>query len=277
MYQPLNSNEFKQRVAEYFDQRTEYDEEGTFHPRIAHRLVEYANLSGDQTVLDVATGTGLAAIAAAQQLAPEGWVVGVDLSVGMLEQAKRKIEALKLGNITLQVGDAEALRFSDNTFDVVLCSSALIYLTDIPKALQCWYRCLKPGGRIGFHGFSEDAFIAGVLTQKVAQRYGVPLTFNQPTGTPEKCYALLQAAGFTTIKIHTEQFGDYLSLEAAERLWNPVSINPMVHPLRQLSPQQLEQARDHYVAELKTLVSDRGIWNDITTFFCFGQKPGARS
>lgn len=273
MYQPLNSTEFKQRVAEYFNQRTEYDEEGTFHPRIAHRLVEYAKVDGDQTVLDVATGTGLAAIAVAQQLAPEGWVVGVDLSVGMLEQAKRKIEALKLGNITLQLGDVEALKFPDNTFDLVLCSSALVYLTDIPRALQCWYRWLKPGGKIGFHGFSEHAFIAGNLTQKVARRYGVSLLFNQPTGTPEKCSALLETAGFVAIEIQTEQFGDYLSLAAAEKLWNPSSINPMLHPLRQLSPQQLEQAKADYVAELKALLSDRGIWNDITTFFCFGQKP----
>lgn len=273
MYQPLNPSEFKQRVAEYFNQRTEYDAEGAFHPRIAQRLVEYASLSGDQTVLDVGTGTGLAAIAMAQQLAPEGWVVGVDLSVGMLEQAKRKIEALKLGNITLQLRDAETLNFPDNTFDLVLCSSALVYLTDIPKALHCWHRCLKPGGKIGFHGFSEHAFTASVLTQKVAQRYGISLVFNQPTGTFEKCYALLETAGFDAIEIYTEQFGNYISLEVAEKSWNPHPVNPMSHPLRQLSPQQLEQAKADYIAELKALVSDRGIWNDITTFFCFGRKP----
>ncbi|MDX2244266.1 MAG: methyltransferase domain-containing protein [Leptolyngbyaceae cyanobacterium bins.302] len=272
MLQRPNPTQFKQSLAEFFNERRHYDDEGDFHPRIAQRLIDYACLQPGQKVLDIATGTGLAAIAAAQQIAPDGWVVGVDLSEGMLNQAKRKIETLQLFNISLDLADAETLYFPEHCFDVVLCSSALVYLTDIPTNLRQWHKFLKPGGLVGFHGFSEDSFVVGVTTQKIAQRYGISLVFNQPTGTEQRCRSLLQAAGFGNITVYTEQFGDYISLETAKQLWNPGSKNPMIHPLRQLSPQQLEQAKQEYVAELVALQTDRGIWNNILTFFAFGQK-----
>ncbi|MDX2232090.1 MAG: methyltransferase domain-containing protein [Leptolyngbyaceae cyanobacterium bins.349] len=263
---------FKQGVAEFFNQRVEYDHEGDLHPRLAQRLLDYADLQPGYKVLDVATGTGLVAIAAAQQVAPTGWVVGVDLSEGMLSQAKRKLEALQLFNVSLYLKDAETLNLPEACFDYVLCSSALAYLTDIPANLGRWYRALKPGGRVGLHGFSDQAFVASVVMRTVAQRYGVTLVFNQPTETEQQYRSLLTKANFTQIAIHTEQFGHYISLETAQQFWNPDSQNPLLHPLRQLSPAQLERAKQDYYAELAALETSEGIWNDISTFFVFGEK-----
>lgn len=272
MSQRLDPAQFKRQVAEFFNDRANYDRESDFHPRLAQRLIEFADLQPGQKVLDIATGTGLVAIAVAQLVAPTGWVVGVDISEGMLAQAKRKIQALNLANISLYLTDAEGLRVPDGCFDGVLCSSALVYLTNIPGNLCRWHQWLKPGGLVGFHGFAETAFVASVLLQQIAERYGVSLVFNQPTGTPEKCRSLLQTAGFGTITIHTEQFGSYITLNEAKQLWQPDSKNPLFHPLRQLSPETLEQMKLEYVADLEAIATDDGIWNDITTFFVFGRK-----
>lgn len=272
MSQQREPDQFKQQVAAYFNDRTQYDEEGDFHPRLAQRLVEYAQLRPGQKVLDVCTGTGLAAIAAAQVVAPDGWVVGVDLSEGMLRQAKRKLEALQLFNVSLYLTDAETLYFPEHCFDVILCSSALVYLTQIPASLQLWHSFLKPGGLLAFHGFSADSFVASVVMQKVASNYGVSLIFNQPTGTEAQCRSLLQSAGFSDITIHPEQFGSYISLEVAKQMWNPDSKNPMVQPLRQLPPEQLAQAKQAYCTELEALETDRGLWNNICTFFALARK-----
>lgn len=277
MSQQQDPIQFKQQVAEFFNDRTRYDEESDFHPRLAQRLVEYAQLQPGQKVLDVCTGTGLAAIAAAQAVAPHGWVVGVDLAEGMLRQAKRKLEALQLFNVSLYLTDAETLYFPENCFDVILCSSALVYLTNIPASLQLWHSFLKPGGLLGLHGFSADSFISSVVMQKVARNYGVSLVFNQPTGTEAQCRSLLQTAGFEDITIHAEQFGSYISLEAAKQMWNPDSRNPMLYPLRQLPPAQLEQAKQDYFTELESLQSDRGLWNNICTFFAIARKSGNSS
>lgn len=273
MIHPQNPVEFKQQVAEFFNQRTRYDEEGDFHPRLAARLLDYANLQPGHKVLDIATGTGLVAIAAAQQVAPDGWVVGVDLSEGMLRQAKAKIEHIKLFNISLYLQDAETLNLPDHCFDRILCAAALIYLTNIPTQLNHWYQALKRGGIVGFHGFSDTAFVTSQVLRAIAQAYGIDLVFNQATGTEQACRSLLEQAGFTDITIHTEQFGHYLSLEQAQLGWQPDSLNPLFRPLRQLSPAQLAQAKQAYDKALASRVTEKGIWNDILTFFAFGRKP----
>jgi len=218
----------------------------------------------------------MAAIEAAQFVGSEGQVVGVDISNGMLEQAKRKVEALGLSNIQFQLADAEALDFPENSFDVILCSSAFIWMSDLNATLRLWHRLLKPGGLIGFHAFAETAFVGGIVTQKVAQKYGISYAMNKPTGTIEKCHDLLTAAGFEAIEIKPEQDGSYISLEQAKRMWagsEHPAPGQFPNPLSQLSSEQLEQAQAEFEVELEALVTEQGIWNDITIFFTFGRKP----
>lgn len=270
-------DEFKQQVADKFNARDNYDDEGDFHPRLAHRLIEYAEIRGGQKILDMATGTGLVAIETAQLVGPKGRVVGVDLSPGMLSQANSKIEAVNLRNIECLQADAETVNFPDNSFDRVLCCSALIYMTSIPAALHRWHRFLKPGGLLGFNGFAETAFITSIVLRTVAKRYGVTLpSFNQATGTTQKCEALLQAAGFEDIKVKTDQFGSYISSNQVQAQWEKMLNNPLCHSLRQLSLEQLEQLKTECFTELEALTTDKGIWNDITTFSAFGRKGVVR-
>jgi ubiquinone/menaquinone biosynthesis C-methylase UbiE len=276
MSQQLELNDYKQQIADLYNRRSDRYDEGDWHPRIAHRLVEHAHITRGQSVLDIATGTGLVAIEAAQLVGSEGRVVGVDISGGMLEQARRKIEALDLNNIELQFADAETLDFPDNSFDLVLCSSAFIWMSNLTAALRLWRRLLKPGGLIGFHAFADTAFVGGVVTQKVAQRYGILFAMSKPTGTVEKCHNLLTSAGFEQIDIKVEQYGSYISLERAKRMWAGSSHpapGQFPNPLSQLSSEQLEQVKAEFDAELEALVTERGIWNDETTFFTFGRKP----
>ncbi len=276
MSDQLILNEYKQQIADLYSRRSQTYDDSDWHPRIAHRLVEHARISSGQHVLDIATGTGMAAIEAAQFVGSEGRVVGVDISNGMLEQARRKVEALGFRNIEFQLADAEALDFPENNFDVVLCSSAFIWMSDLNAALRLWHRLLKPGGLIGFHAFAETAFVGGVVAQKVAEKYGISYAMSKPTGTIEKCHDLLAAGGFEAIEINPEQDGGYISLEQAKRMWagsEHPAPGQFPNPLSQLSSEQLEQAKAEFEAELEALVTEQGIWNDVTIFFAFGRKP----
>jgi len=267
----IELDEFKQQVADVYSHRSNNYDEGDFHPRIAHRLIECVGIYNGQKILDIATGTGLVAIEVAQLVGSQGKVVGVDISAGMLDQAKRKIEAAGLSNIELRQADAEKLEF-DNSFDRVLCCSALPLMTNLQATLRLWHRFLKPDGLMGLCVFAETAFITGVVLQKVAQRYGVSLIFSYLTGTEEKCYSLLQKAGFEDVKVKTEQYGSYISLSEAKKSWEGSLKFPLCRPLEQLSREQLQQAKADYFTELEALATDKGIWNDITTFFVLGRK-----
>ncbi len=133
MTNQTNLNEYKQEIRAFYDARTNYDNDFTY--RRAIPLVELAQLQPGQHILDVATGTGIVAIAAAEKVGSEGKVIGVDFTPGMLEQARRKIAAAGLQNIELIEADAEAINFNDESFDAIFCATAIVLLSDIPAAL----------------------------------------------------------------------------------------------------------------------------------------------
>ncbi|MFS0576738.1 demethylmenaquinone methyltransferase [Sporosarcina sp. 179-K 3D1 HS] len=96
--------------------------------------------------LDVCCGTADWTIAMAEAVGPEGNVVGLDFSAGMLEAAQPKVESYS--NITLQQGNAMSLPFADGSFDYVTIGFGLRNVPDFATVLSEMHRVLKPGGMI---------------------------------------------------------------------------------------------------------------------------------
>jgi demethylmenaquinone methyltransferase/2-methoxy-6-polyprenyl-1,4-benzoquinol methylase len=97
---------------------------------------------GDVHVLDVAVGTGLVARAARDILGETGRVTGVDLSMGMLMQARRHLPS------PLVQGVAEKLPFADACADFLTMGYALRHVTDLGSTFREYLRVLKPGGTL---------------------------------------------------------------------------------------------------------------------------------
>jgi ubiquinone/menaquinone biosynthesis C-methylase UbiE len=95
-------------------------------------------------VLDVATGTGRLPAALLTQRRFTGRITGIDASAGMLRIARDKL-ANYPGRVELQVEDAQALPFPDESFDVVACLEALEFMPDWRRALTEMCRVAKPG------------------------------------------------------------------------------------------------------------------------------------
>ena len=274
----MNSNQaaqYKSEIARLYSQRSHSYDESQWHDRIARKLVDHANLAGDSQVLDIATGTGMVAFYAASRIGPQGSVIGIDIAEGMLETARAKKEAAPHLNLRFDIGDGEALPFPLDTFDFIFCGAALIWMTDFRGALSHWRTRLRSNGRVGFHAFSEDAFVAGTVAQSVMSTYGVLYCLNRPTGTPDKCRALLESAGYRNVEIQTIEAGSYISLEEAKRAWvGPTHPAPgqFPHPMASLTAQQLDDARNEFDRRLEALNSRNGIWNDMTTFCVYGER-----
>lgn len=100
-------------------------------------------------VLDVATGTGRVPMSLLRQPAFRGAVVGLDLSAGMLTQARRNL-AEHAGRVLLVRGDAGRLPFPDAAFHAVVCCEALEFMPHPRRALAEMTRVLKPGGWLLF-------------------------------------------------------------------------------------------------------------------------------
>ncbi|MDF5731236.1 MAG: class I SAM-dependent methyltransferase [Rhizonema sp. PD38] len=266
-------SDYKQRVIEFFNRRTAYDQEGSRHPREASLLLKSVQLQKGQKILDVATGTGLVAIPAAQVVGPQGYVIGVDFSPGMISQARQKTEAARLQNIEFIESDADQLNFGDRSFDVIFCCSAIMYLADVLGTLKNWYRWLKPEGVVAFSCAAGISYMAPVQIRVCAKLFGISLQhINEPLATSEKCYKLMQEAGFRNIEVKIEEAGEYVSIGDSRMSWRGEGFYPRGNVLSQLSPQQLDQLQAEYRAEVEKLATDKGIWYETTTFFAVSRK-----
>ncbi|MCW3110174.1 MAG: 2-heptaprenyl,4-naphthoquinone methyltransferase MenG [Segetibacter sp.] len=106
-------------------------------------------------ILDVATGTGDVAILTQKIMHPTK-ITGIDISEGMLEIGKKKIEKLGLQNeIELLQGDSETLSFPDSSFDAITVAFGVRNFQNLEKGLAEMLRVLKPGGKLVVLEFSR--------------------------------------------------------------------------------------------------------------------------
>ena len=98
-----------------------------------------------ETILDIATGTGDLVIMMSNTSAKK--IIGLDISAGMLEVGKQKIEAKKLTEkIEMVLGDSENMPYPDNYFDAITVSFGIRNFETLEKGLAEIYRVLKPNG-----------------------------------------------------------------------------------------------------------------------------------
>jgi ubiquinone/menaquinone biosynthesis C-methylase UbiE len=128
------------------------------HP-IAERLCEAADLPAGWAVLDVATGTGNAALAAARCGCD---VVGVDYVPELLERGRVRARAEGL-RVEFVTGDAEDLPFPDGAFDAVLSTVGVMFAPDQEQAAAELVRVCRPGGRIALAAWTPDGFLGELL------------------------------------------------------------------------------------------------------------------
>ncbi len=105
-------------------------------------------LNPGDAVLDIGCGAGVDSLVAASLVGTAGHVTGIDVTPAMIQLARVHRERLGLNNVTFQVAEAEALPFSDCTFDAVISNGVFNLTLDKAKALEEAHRVLKPGGRL---------------------------------------------------------------------------------------------------------------------------------
>lgn len=111
------------------------------------KVVAFIGENNPKQILDIATGTGDLAIMMAS-LNPDR-IVGLDISAGMLEVGKQKIEKANLSKtIDMIVGDSENMPFDNDTFDAITVSFGVRNFANLNKGLKEINRVLKPGGKL---------------------------------------------------------------------------------------------------------------------------------
>ena len=158
---------------------------------MAERLVQAADLRAGERVLDVATGSGNAALAAARCGCA---VTGIDYVPSLLERGRARAAAEGL-EVTFAKGDAEDLKFPDASFDAVLSCLGVMFTPDQERAAAELVRVCRPGGTIALANWTPTGFI-GHLFRTITRHVPPPARVRSPLlwGTEERVRELLGGA-----------------------------------------------------------------------------------
>jgi ubiquinone/menaquinone biosynthesis C-methylase UbiE len=169
---------------------------------VSELLIEALDVHATERVMDVATGSGNAALAAARRGCE---AVGIDYVPALLERARQRAEAEGVEAIFVE-GDAEDLPFGDASFDVVCTVFGAMFAPDQERSASELARVTRPGGRIGLAAHTPEGFL-GQLFKTIGRHVAPPAGLRSPIqwGTQERL---------------TELFGDAIAeIRSEKRLY----------------------------------------------------------
>lgn len=270
----MNAQQRKQKLQATFDTVAPgYDHPALqFFQQTANRMLHHLAPNSEANWLDVATGTGMVALAAASR-SPTIAVTGIDLSNGMLAQARAKAEALHLHNIRFRQMDMEEMDFAQDEFDIATSSFGLFFIEDMGAAMQRIANTVKPGGKIAISSFATSSF--SPFSERFLSLYEAfgkqapPLAWQRlaDVSAIERIY---QTAGITDIAFYQEPLG--YSLKSEQQWWDIVWNAGFRGLLSQLSASEQEAFKTQHLEEIRTLILKGENWLDITVNIAIGTK-----
>ncbi len=160
-----------------------------------------ANIKEGDTVLDLGSGAGNDVFVARSLVGEKGYVIGVDMTEAMIEQAHKNKENLGYQNVEFVLGEIENLPLAENSIDVVVSNCVLNLVPDKKKAYQEVYRVLKPGA----HFSMSDIVTHGNLPKGIMNAAEMYAGCISGALQQEDYIEAIKDAGFKNIKITKER------------------------------------------------------------------------
>lgn len=225
----------------------------------AAALVDLVAPGEGAQVLDIATGTGVVAVAAAQRVGPTGRVVATDFVAEWTPYVAETAAEAGVANVTFEVMSAEALALPDDAFDAVFCQFGLMFVPDKLLALREMRRVLKPGGKLGLAVWSVAErvglfTVAGMIGAALPPTPGPPPPSPLSLGEPGLIERLVTEAGFRDVAAQPFTYSyDAPSAEAEWERWTSDPTNPMSARLVELSADERNAVRERVLTALEAM------------------------
>jgi len=244
-----------------------------FFQESARKMSAYFSSEESIHLLDVATGTGNAAITLAGYL-PRARITAVDFSPAMLAQARAKAKGENVVNIEFLEMDMQKLEFPDDYFDAAVCAFGIFFVEEMERQLKHISDKVKPGGRILTSCFYEGSFSPCVdLFLDRIEQYGIerpPLRWKR-IATEAGCTSLFRDAELTDIRADRKDLGYYL--ENADRWWDVIWNGGFRGLVDQLPSNNVHKFRREHMLEIEKLRTKDGIRLNLEVLHTIGAKP----
>lgn len=170
-------------------------------------MLDMADVSSGDRVLDLATGLGDTAAACARRVGPTGTVLATDGAANMLENAAAFIADQGLNNVTFAVANFNDLKIKDAGFDAGLCRWGLMFADDLHVTLSAIRETIRPGGNFAaiVWGPPERAEVQSLTNRVLMESLGLP-PVETGAGTPfalsdrDKLEHSFTKAGFANVE-----------------------------------------------------------------------------
>ena len=243
------------------------------------RMLELADISKGNRVLDIAAGAGEQTITTAKKVGISGYVLATDISSNILEYAKKMVIENGLNNVETRVMDGENLELDDASFDAVISRVGLIYFPNQQRALQEILRVLKPGGKVAVIVYStpEKNKFFSIPVSIIRNRAKLPPPLlGQPgpfslgsEGVIEKAFS---DAGFINVRSELVDSPLYLSSAAECVQFEKESFGALHQMLSSLSDTEKESVWLEIENELKSFESDNRFIGPCEMIVAMGEK-----
>jgi SAM-dependent methyltransferase len=156
-----------------------------------------AAMMPSETIIDLGSGAGFDCFLAAQQVGPQGHVIGVDMTHEMLKKARDNAARINAANVEFRLGELEHLPVADNTADAVISNCVINLVPDKEQVFRDAFRVLKPGGRLAVSDIVSTAPLPPELQSDPALLCGC-VAGAAPADSVE---GWLAAAGFVDVRV----------------------------------------------------------------------------
>jgi ubiquinone/menaquinone biosynthesis C-methylase UbiE len=236
---------------------------------IDRALLDVLNPAPGERLLEAGCGSGLLCRQIARRVAPGGHITGIDVSYGMVAAAHQQAAQEGLaGQVTFEVGQAEALAYPDGAFDAILAARLLLHVAEPERVVAELRRVVRPGGRVALMDWDFDTVVVDHSNRELTRRllHWRSDHYGGNNWSGRQLAGLASGAGLQEVQVtpavivaRDEGTGFTQSLwRAAQRACEAGAITPAEH--------------DAWLAESRSRIATGRFFASITYFIVLGYK-----